>query len=437
MAKGKIIRRSVAALVSLAVLGVVLALIMLSSATVELSANGAPVRLRVPVGVGDAAIPIFVETQDRISIPGFLDGPVVRRHDDGNWTATWFCEDHTEQAQGQGDVLNIACAGKTHSLSLETPPVPPAVAAMPARVAVLSDLEGNIVFLDKALAALDIVDAAGNWQYGAGHLVILGDSVDRGRDIFAVLWRLHDLAAQASSSGGAVHVLLGNHDQYMLRTNPSRANPEHIQALNRMGGYQGAFAADTVIGHWLRQQPVVLKLGSVLFAHAGISPAVADTGLSIAEMNDSMKAYWSMPAPVPSSHALDAVLGRKGVTQYRGYFRASEDVYAQASDAELDRILEHFDATQIVVAHTVVEQVKPLYGGRVYAIDVNSDESAPEVLLYEDGIARIVNIGVPRNIGEPGERTVREFSLGDAADRKLLADMYRDIRRLAALPFPY
>src|SRR5690606_16071102 len=109
-------------------------------------------------------------------------------------------------------------------------------------------------------------------------------------------------------SGGAVHVLLGNHDQYMLRTNPSRANPEHIQALNRMGGYQGAFAADTVIGHWLRQQPVVLKLGSVLFAHAGISPAVADTGLSIAEMNDSMKAYWSMPAPVPNSHALDAVL---------------------------------------------------------------------------------------------------------------------------------
>lgn len=435
----KTIKRVVLVLVSLAFLGVTAALTMLSFATVELSAEGAPTRLRIPVlpGIGDAAIPLFVATRDRISVPGFLDGPIVKMHDDGTWSATWFCEDHAGQAQGNGEDLHISCAGKQHSFSLKASPVPPSVAPMPGKVAVLSDLEGNIVFLDRALMELGIVGADGDWQYGKGHLVILGDSVDRGRDVFAVLWRLHDLAAQAASSGGAVHVLLGNHEQYMLRTNPTRANPVHIYALNRMGGYARAFSSDTVIGHWLRQQPVLLKLGSVLFAHAGISPEVVRSDLSIAEINDAMRKYWTESASVMRSPAFDAVLALTGVTQYRGYFRGREGAYPPADAADVASVLKHFNAAQIVVAHTIVEKVKSLYGGRVYAVDVNNNESLPEVLLYENGLARIVNVGVSRNIEEPGERTVREFSLASAADRKMLGDMYRDIKRLSAQPFPY
>src|SRR3546814_17554986 len=109
---------------------------------------------------------------------------------------------------------------------------------MPARVAVLSDLEGNIAFLEQALRRLGVVDADGKWAYGGGHLVVLGDSVDRGRDVFAVLWRLHGLSGQADMAGGAVHVVLGNHEQYMLRANTSRANADHLHELNAMGGYR-------------------------------------------------------------------------------------------------------------------------------------------------------------------------------------------------------
>src|SRR3546814_5734386 len=85
--------------------------------------------------------------------------------------------------------LHVECAGTRHVFPLYSPQVPPAVAPMPARVAVLSDLEGNIAFLEQALRRLGVVDADGKWAYGGGHLVVLGDSVDRGRDVFAVLWR--------------------------------------------------------------------------------------------------------------------------------------------------------------------------------------------------------------------------------------------------------
>ncbi|HEX7046670.1 MAG TPA: metallophosphoesterase [Gammaproteobacteria bacterium] len=438
--KKKIGKRILLSVASLAVFAVIAAFTLLSFATVELTAAGAPNRLRIPVlpGIGDAAIPIFVKTGDKLSIPGFLDGPIVRMNKDGSWSATWFCEDRAVSAQGRAAVLQIECAGESRSFTLKSTGTPAAVAPMPEKVVVLSDLEGNIVFLDEALRELGIVNDAGDWQYETGHLVILGDSVDRGRDVFAVLWWLHDLAVQASASGGAVHVVLGNHDQYMLRTNPSKANRDHIYALNMMGGYQQAFADETVIGHWLRQQPVLLKLGSVLFAHGGVSPDVVRSGLSVEEINSAMKAYWNTPREKQQrSAALDAVLGHTGVTQYRGYFKGIEGRYPAASDAEIEQVLEHFEASQIVVAHTVVEQVKSLRDGRVYAVDVNSDESLPQVLAFENGIAKVINIGVSRNIGEQDAATLREFSLGNAADRKMLLDMYKDIGRLSALPYPY
>lgn len=433
----RIVKRALLSLSLLAAVAIAAVLVLLSCATVETTRQGAPIRFRVPLGVGDMAFPLYSATGRGVSLPGLLDGPIVRRAADGAWTATWFCEDHAEQARGRGDRLDIECAGRRQSLALDAPGVPAAVAPMPARVAVLSDLEGNAAFLDEALRRLGLVDAAGDWGYGSGHLVILGDSVDRGRDVFAVLWRLHGLAAQAAASGGAVHVLLGNHEQYLLRTNPTRAHPDHLHALNMMGGYRQAFAADTVIGQWLRLQPVALKLGPVLFVHGGVGPAVVRSGLSVEQLNAAMRAYWTRPATTPRTAVLDAVLGPAGITQYRGYFRGLEGRYPAATTADVQGALEHFDASEIVVAHTLVERIESLHGGRVRAVDVNSSEARPEVLVYEDGVARVVDLGIPRDIERDEARTFREFSLADADDRALLWDMCRDIRRLSALPYPY
>ncbi|MDQ2701938.1 MAG: metallophosphoesterase [Pseudomonadota bacterium] len=370
-------------------------------------------------------------------MPGFLDGPVVRRSSGNTWAATWYCEDRVGTTRGSGDSLRLECAGKEHLFPFHDV-VAPAQGPMPARVAVLSDLEGNVAFLDAALPRLDVTDDDGNWSYGDGHLVILGDSVDRGRDVFAVLWRLHALAAQAGEAGGAVHVLLGNHEQYMLRTNPSRASHDHLHALNAMGGYRQAFAGDTVIGGWLRQQPVVLKLGDVLFVHAGVSPEVAGSGLSLEQLNAAMRDYWSTPASTGEpSAAYDAVLGQDGVTQYRGYFRAMEGKYPKAGSDDVQRALDHFDASRIVVAHTIVDGVQRLFDGRILAVDVNHDQARQQALVFENGMERIVDIGIGRNIGDGEGQAFRDFSLSDDADRAMLRAMIRDIRRLSALPYPY
>src|SRR5690606_12574073 len=119
-------------------------------------------------------IPVYVASGKQVRIPGFLDGPIVRRGTDGNWSAQWFCEDRAQRATLPASELSlhVECAGTRHVFPLYSPQVPPAIAPMPARVAVLSDLEGNIAFLEQALHRLGVVGTGGKWAYGNGQLVI-------------------------------------------------------------------------------------------------------------------------------------------------------------------------------------------------------------------------------------------------------------------------
>ncbi|MGZ8357371.1 MAG: metallophosphoesterase [Telluria sp.] len=403
---------------------------------VEMTEHGVHKRVLLPLGpLGSAGIPTYAGTGDSPMLPGFLDGPVVRQGN-GGWSATWFCQDRVQRRDGSGDNLAIDCGGRRHTFALGAPVAAPDVVPMPAKLAVLSDIEGNLAYLDGALASLGIVDANGKWNYGANRLVIVGDSVDRGRDVFAVLWRLHGLSQQAAAAGGGVHVLLGNHEQYVLRGNPSRAHPEHRYTVEAMGGKAEVFGADTVIGQWLRTQPVVLQAGRVLFAHGGISAQVAQQKLSVARLNGAMRAYWrGERAPSP---ALDAVLGQGGVTQYRGYLMAVPDTYEKATQADVDATLEAYGADAIVVGHTLVDKVTPLYNQRVYAVDVNTNEAAQEALVFDNGVATVVPVRIGRMLpAEQAKRKSRPLSLLDDGDRSVIGKMISHSRALSQLPHPY
>lgn len=422
----------------LAILALALVLTAVSCAKVEMTASGAHQRLLIPIVVGAVGVPAYSGTGEDVFMEGHLAGPVVRTGNDGTWSATWFCEDESHAASGRGPVLELQCAGRWHRFHLASAPLPPAIDAMPRELAVLSDIEGNAAFLEAALLRLGIVSPGGEWSYGDGQLVILGDSVDRGRDVFAVLWRLHALARQAHAAGGAVRVVLGNHEQYLLRGNISRAHPDYRYALQQMGGYEAAFADDTVIGHWLRQQPVVLQLGDVLFTHAGISPGVAASGLDANGLNAAMRGYWRQPeGGKPETGVLEATLGLSGVTRYRGYFMNLEGQYGKATPAEVAQVLETYGAKQMVVGHTLVEGVQGLYGDRVFAVDVNDDGARTEVLVYTDGKPRVVDIGTKRNLEASQASRHREFSLLDSRDRRLIASMYTGFQALSRIPMPY
>lgn len=411
-----------------------------ATSAVESTQNGAHKRLLPSVGTSKTiAVNLFSGTGENVKIPNFLDGPIVRKSKHGHWEASWFCENRVEKTTVKTPNLAINCAGTVHTFSLEPSPIPDAyVKSVPEKTIVLSDLEGNLSFLENALKKLQIIDSNGTWSFSNNRLVILGDSVDRGRDAYAVLWRLYHLNQQAHKAGGAVHVVLGNHEQYVLRNNISRMNPEHLYALEEMGGYEGSFARDTIIGSWLRKQPVILKIGSVVFVHGGIHIDITKAGHTLEQLNASMNAYWNKNGSrATKSSLLDSVLGYRGVTQYRGFVMPLEDTYPQATQVDVEAVLKHFNASHIVVAHTLVDRVTPLYQNKIYAVDVNANDAKAEVLSFENGIPKIINIGISRNLQESEKTVMRNFNITDGKDIEILRQWIQHTYALSQLPHPY
>lgn len=419
----------------LLVLLTITATVALSKSQIELNPSGVHKHMYIPFGEKKVKLKMFGGSGDEPVLQGFLDGPVVRPLPEGGWSASWFCEDRTHQQQINAPQLAIDCGGKRTSFPLAVNDAPgPEVLPMPAKVAVLSDIEGNLAFLDGALAKLGVTDSTGAWSYGDGRLVIVGDAVDRGRDVFAVLWRLYSLAQEAQRAGGGVHMVLGNHEQYILRGNTSRANLEHLYAIDQLGGPVQAFAPDTVIGRWLRAQPVILQMGGVLFTHGGISKATADSGLSVPQLNQAMRGYWR--GENVATPALEAVLGRNGLTQYRGYL--AQDEGGLATPAEVEQVLKRFRANTVVVGHTLVEKVTTLYDGRVIAVDVNTNEAADEALVFENGQPRVVAVverGLPPEAQARGR--MRPVMLTDARDWQALGRTIVRSYEISRLPHPY
>jgi len=423
----------------LIVIGLLVVLVgfALSRSDIELTAAGVHKRLLIPIGAQAIGLHTYAGTADNATIPGFLDGPVVRRNANGGWAATWYCEGQVKHLNGAAGDLAIDCAGQRRQFPVSrTPAVPDAVFDAPTDTLVISDIEGNDRYLEAALKSLGVTDAAGNWRYGANHLVIDGDAVDRGRDVFAVLWRLYALSLQAQDAGGAVHLVLGNHEQYLLRGNGSRANRDHLHALSRMGGQVAAFGSDTVIGQWLRLQPVIIKSGKTVITHGGASPRVADAGFTINHLNSAMRRYWA--GDMPGKAELDAVIGPAGLTQYRGYFEAGEDRYGLATEGQVKDVLAHFGATSIVVGHTLVDGVTAFHGGKVWAVDVNTDTARPEALLIRNGEPQVVSTGIPRGLNEEGQpRLTRPFSVFASRDLAMLKELFKSHYALSQIRYPY
>lgn len=185
-----------------------------------------------------------------------------------------------------------------------------------ARVVAFGDVHGAYPEFTTLLREVGVIDADNNWSGGNTHLVSLGDLVDRGPGSRDVLTLLMKLEKQAAAAGGAVHVVLGNHEvmvmsgdlRYVSRPEFA-AYADEESAAEREALYQGwlaeqpdmeeaqaraafddkfppgylglqkAFAPDGEMGRWLKDLPLVIRVNDRLYLHGGISSAIAETPL--------------------------------------------------------------------------------------------------------------------------------------------------------------
>jgi hypothetical protein len=220
--------------------------------------------------------------------------------------------------------------------------------------------------------------------------VVLGDVFDRGPNHLEILWLLYELESEAAKAGGGVHLVLGNHEVMDLNGDLRYLNAHYAESAQALGkaSYAELFAADSLLGQWLRSKPAMLLVNDYLCLHAGVSRALIDSGLTIKDINATVRSVLNRE---PEQGAVaELVMGSNGPLWYRGYF-PEQTGFVAATAEDVDLTLKTFGARRILIGHTIVPTITPLYGGKVIAVQVypkRDDEGRAsfECLLIEKGL---------------------------------------------------
>ncbi|UCC14768.1 MAG: metallophosphoesterase [Gammaproteobacteria bacterium] len=184
------------------------------------------------------------------------------------------------------------------------------------RIVAVGDVHGAFDELTGTLKKAGIIDADLRWSGGAAHFVSMGDLVDRGARSREVLDLMIRLQSEAAAAGGAVHVLLGNHEamrvtgelkhvidaeyaafrqeedpatrqlayeRFLQRESRSDTEAAKADFLERhppgFFGFQAAFSPTGQYGAWILQRPVIIVINDTLFVHGGLVDSLAEGSL--------------------------------------------------------------------------------------------------------------------------------------------------------------
>ena len=311
------------------------------------------------------------------------DGPYVFRDGADAWKAVSVQsaggedkKDIASLARGASITIDAVGAVPAFKVKLRAPAQPPPDeirAPKAAPLFVVADTHGEYEILVSMLQKHGVVDQKLAWKFGRGRLVLLGDVFDRGPNQTEILWLLYQLEAEARRAGGGVHLVLGNHETMVLMGDLRYLNPKYVQTTDRLGfaSYSQLFDSTSVLGQWLRTLPTVLKINDLLFLHAGLSPALVDSRMSLADINGGVRLVLAGATPENDAQRerLSLLMGSAGPLWYRGYF-AEQTSFPTASSEDVGRALEAFRARRILIGHTIVPAVTPLYDGKVIAVQV-------------------------------------------------------------------
>ncbi|MFK7914452.1 MAG: metallophosphoesterase [Pseudomonadales bacterium] len=296
-------------------------------------------------------------------------------------------------------------------------PSPAAVLQRPARVdafeyqnvdtvVAIGDVHGAIDELQQLLRGAGLIDGANRWTGGKTHLVSLGDLIDRGDATRPVLDLLMRLQEEAVAAGGAVHVLMGNHELLNLTGDWRDVSPADLASFDSADARREAFYRFGTYGDWLLRRPVLIKINQRLFTHGGLSSLLLDGPL--AKTNDvpmnllkamvieaetliadeviaadtkllSLAEQPRQPGEDPSLRRLRGMVDSpyfadNGPLWYRGTSGCEATIEADLTNA----VLQHLDASSVVVGHSPTwnHRVRRLQGGKVWAIDTGMLASA-------------------------------------------------------------
>jgi len=336
-----------------------------------------------------------------------IDGPYIFNHDS---TVLVYAIDQknklTFREASRSDTFEVMFSNETNdtfSFTLQDSlKIYPAYYPLVSKIFAVSDIEGNFNALVSLLQGNSIIDENYNWSFGDGHLVINGDLVDRGEFVTQVLWLLYKLEQQALAQNGMVHVILGNHENMNIKGRTDYAQDKYVASAKIISNEDDPnkalryiFSQDSELGAWLRTKNSIERIGDIIFVHAGLSPELVEYDFSFQQINDSIRAYLDFQTGDIENENTQFLFRSFGPLWFRGMVMDYKDYYKKTTEEQVDSILAEYDASNIVISHTIVDSVSTDYNGKIVRIDIHQPSEKKtgnaQALLIENNIYYRVN----------------------------------------------
>jgi len=443
--KWNIVKKTIGGLLIISVLFIV---VLVASAKVSLTPSGSYYKLYL-LGIISAKLSYSGAAEKAHFDKHPFAGPIVEFDNEkiatkySNNTVHWYCLNQAYSQEVNQKKITIDCQGDSHSFewseTFGTPVIEQDLLA--DNILVLSDIHGDIDYLNSILTEMKVVDEKGDWQWQENQLVITGDSVDKGPADFAVLWRLYQLSQQATNSGGTVHVLIGNHENYQLRGNHSRLHTDlRVKAFamaENLTASTTTYSQQTILGKWLRTRPIVIRLGKYLFTHGGLSKTHLKSKYTLSELNESVWEYYRADklSTLNPTEQFSLTLGREGLIWFRGQLR--ENKKNTPTSKELANILKQYGAEVLVIGHSAVDVLEAKIDNQVWP--VHAEHKSGQVLLIEQGQAKIQTVNSQwydyDSVKKEARKTKRALRLLNSSEGDselgVIGKMYTSIKELS------
>lgn len=245
------------------------------------------------------------------------------------------------------------------------------------RIVAIGDLHGDLYITRHVFRMARITNALDQWAAQDAVVVQMGDVLDRGDEEQELMDFLARLQQEAAAAGGALHLLLGNHELMNARqdfryvTEGGFADFQDAVTFDpadslladlppEQHARAAAFRPGGPFANRLAQQNLVVIVGDNLFVHGGLLPQHLEMGLE--EMNLQTRRYLAGEGPAP-----EFLRGSDSPVWTRAY----SDDPGPRECGQLFEVLESLGVRRMIVGHTVQDGgITPNCAGRVWCVDV-------------------------------------------------------------------
>ncbi len=246
---------------------------------------------------------------------------------------------------------------------------------MPKRLVAIGDLHGDLAATRAALRAAGAIDDRDRWIGGELVVVQTGDVLDRGDDEQAILDLIARLEGEARAAGGAVIMLIGNHELMNAAADfryvtpgamrdfddaPGLDTSRYARVPAEVRGRVAALAPGGVYARRLAGHDVIAIVGDTVFSHAGV---LGEWATQVDEVNRSARCWLDGQAG-GIEDAPPVLTSMDSPVWTRAFGMAGVD--CDAAKAALAAL----GVKRMVVGHTVQTEVNDACDGAVWRIDV-------------------------------------------------------------------